>query len=71
MKPELKGARCRKHVPESTDAWRGMVRCSSCGMEGQYSNGNRRVGRPRRIIWFRRDFRRAAEVHAEIGEADA
>ena len=49
--------RC-KHEPEeqsAIDAFFGRAfRCKNCGMEGMYSNGQRKIGRPRRIIWLRR-----------------
>jgi hypothetical protein len=49
--------RCAKHVPECvTDGLRVSVRCANCGMTGSYSNGQRKFGRPRRIIWHRRAF---------------
>lgn len=45
--------RCRRHEPEIANAFRRLVRCKSCGMEGSLSNGQRTFGRPRRIIWHR------------------
>lgn len=48
---------CRKHDPEPTGDWmrqaQGHVVCKLCGREGRRSNGQRRYGRPARIIWFR------------------
>jgi hypothetical protein len=53
--------RCAKHEPETTDALRGYVRCQKCGMEGILSNGRPKLGRPRRIIWFRRQAAKVSE----------
>lgn len=55
--------RCRKHEPEwrsdnLLDQLAGKVRCKNCGMLGSYSNGQRKFGRPRRVIWFRHEWRR-------------
>jgi hypothetical protein len=53
--------RCRKHEPEPRtggnllDDLAGRVRCKNCGRLGAYSNGQRKFGRPRRIIWFREE----------------
>ena len=53
-----KTRKCRKHDPEPDggllEQIRGDVRCRNCGMEGRYSNGQRKFGRPRRVIWFTR-----------------
>lgn len=52
--------RCPKHEPIPPlgliERLRGDVMCAKCGMRGAYSNGQRKFGRPRRIIWFRRSF---------------
>ena len=51
--------RCPKHEPEARkggtllDYLAGRVQCKNCGRLGAYSNGQRKFGRPRRIIWFR------------------
>ena len=51
---------CRKHKPvpleggNILDQLAGRVQCENCGMRGQYSRGRRAIGRPPRVIWFRR-----------------
>jgi hypothetical protein len=49
--------RCSKHEPKShgdtLQRLRGDVICAKCGREGMYSRGNRKWGRPPRVIWFR------------------
>jgi hypothetical protein len=62
--------RCRKHEPEwrsdnLLDQLAGKVRCKNCGMDGCLSNGQRRFGRPRRVIWFRRAFDRTTPTQQQ------
>jgi hypothetical protein len=49
--------RCSKHEPKSPDdvfrMLRGDVVCARCGRRGIKSRGNRKFGRPPRIIWLR------------------
>lgn len=64
-------SRCPKHEPvplangNLIDQLAGRVECAKCGMRGQYSNGQRRFGLPRRIIWF--THLRAALSHGSQG----
>ena len=55
------------------------VRCANCGLIGTPTLGQRRAGRPRRIIWFRRDPAMAEQevqktrvwVEQQLGRAGA
>jgi hypothetical protein len=50
--------RCAKHEPQIIEgSWGRRVLCAKCGREGFVSRGQRKFGRPPRIVWFRPDFR--------------
>ena len=49
---------CNRHEPvpfsdNPLDRLAGYVKCANCGIKGQYSNGRRKAGRSRKVIWFR------------------
>lgn len=55
-KPET--TNCR-HVPmadpgDPLAAVSGRVICEKCKMRGKYSNGQRMIGRKRKVLWFKR-----------------
>lgn len=55
--PTQERKRCPKHEPTSVgnliEQLRGDVVCTNCGRKGRRSNGDRKYGRPARILWER------------------